>query len=74
MTGHDLFTLISRNLPAGWQISALMGYVIMYPDNNADYPSAFRYYRGNEVLNTVPVLQPAGKIQDELDEDNSMEE
>lgn len=74
MTGHDVLALISRHLPEDWQIAALMGYVIMYPDKREDYPSAFRYYRGSDVLESAPTLQPPGKIQDESDEDSPMED
>jgi hypothetical protein len=70
MTAHDIFTLIARHLPETWQIAALMGYVIMYPDKHASYASAFRYYRGTNILEAKPKLKPVGKKQDELDEED----
>lgn len=42
-TADELFTLIAAALP-GWQITALPGYVIMYPERR-EYPSARRMYR-----------------------------
>lgn len=42
-TADELFTQIAEALP-GWQITALPGYVIMYPERR-DYPSARRVYR-----------------------------
>lgn len=48
-TAHELLELISEALPSGWQITALPGYVIMYPKIE-DYPSGWRYYRGSEII------------------------
>ncbi|GCD99326.1 Eco29kI family restriction endonuclease [Embleya hyalina] len=49
VTAHGLLALIASHLPAGWQITALPGYVIMYPKVE-DYPSGSRYYRGTEIV------------------------
>lgn len=49
VTAHELLELISESLPPGWQITALPGYVIMYPKIE-DYPSGMRYYRGVDVI------------------------
>ncbi|MEU8473490.1 Eco29kI family restriction endonuclease [Streptomyces hygroscopicus] len=48
-SAHDLLSLISESLPLGWQITALPGYVIMYPKVE-DYPSGWRYYRGADII------------------------
>lgn len=42
-TADELFGLIADALP-GWQVTALPGYVIMYPERR-DYPGARRVYR-----------------------------
>ncbi len=49
VTAHRLLALIASHLPPGWQITALPGYVIMYPKVE-DYPSGSRYYRGSETI------------------------
>ncbi|MEU2746688.1 GIY-YIG nuclease family protein [Streptomyces collinus] len=70
MTADQAFRLVAANLPDGWQVAALMGYVIMYHDAQADYASAWRYYRGTEVHDSEPKLKAAGKIKEEDPEDN----
>jgi hypothetical protein len=45
-TADELFGLIAEALP-GWQLTALPGYVIMYPERR-EYPSARRVYRAGE--------------------------
>ena len=42
-----LFAAIAEALP-GWQVTALPGYVIMYPENRT-YPSARRVYRHGQL-------------------------
>lgn len=70
MTASDAFSLISRSLPAPWQVTVLPGYVIMYPDNNRTYHSARRYYRGAEVADVVPVFAAPGEIKEEASYEN----
>ncbi|MFJ5094742.1 Eco29kI family restriction endonuclease [Streptomyces sp. NPDC088557] len=65
MTADQAFRLVAAHLPEGWQIAALMGYVIMYQDDQADYASAWRYYRGTDVDDSEPKLKAAGKIEEE---------
>ncbi|MFJ4874459.1 GIY-YIG nuclease family protein [Streptomyces sp. NPDC088745] len=65
MTADQAFRLVATCLPEGWQVAALMGYVIMYRDSQADYASAWRYYRGLDVHDAQPKLKPAGKIKEE---------
>ncbi|MFI5937868.1 hypothetical protein [Actinoplanes sp. NPDC051494] len=50
MTADEVFRLIAANLTGGWQIAALVGWVIMYDDNHRIYPGAFRYYRLDGVV------------------------
>jgi hypothetical protein len=61
MKADEVFRLISAELPAQWQIVALMGYVIMYDDAQT-YPSAWRYYHRGEALEASPDTEPAGEI------------
>lgn len=49
LTAHDMLMSVSASLPPGWQITALPGYVIMYPKVE-EFPSASRYYRGRDVI------------------------
>ncbi|MEU9268654.1 GIY-YIG nuclease family protein [Streptomyces sp. NPDC048251] len=46
ITADELLTAVSAALPSRWQIVALKGYVIAYPDSPAAYDSALSYYRG----------------------------
>ncbi|MER7724691.1 GIY-YIG nuclease family protein [Streptomyces sp. NPDC096323] len=63
MTADEVFQLVSAEIPAKWQVTALMGYVIMYDDSPSAYKSAWRYYRAGEPLNAVPEAEPAGVIE-----------
>lgn len=54
----ELFALISEALP-GWQITALPGYVIMYPERR-EYPSARRVYRTPEGYSSSPGTTTTG--------------
>ncbi|MGW1258419.1 Eco29kI family restriction endonuclease [Streptomyces sp. NPDC002513] len=65
LTADQAFRLVAAHLPEGWQVAALMGYVIMYHDAQTDYASAWRYYRGTEVHDSEPKLKAAGKIKEE---------
>lgn len=58
MSASDAFLLVSESLPDSWQITVLMGYVIMYPDSPSEYKSAWRYYRGGNVIETEPEAAP----------------
>ncbi|MEV7542882.1 Eco29kI family restriction endonuclease [Streptomyces sp. NPDC089915] len=49
VTAHETLTAIAERLPDGWQITALPGYLIMYPKAES-YPSARRYYRNTGVV------------------------
>jgi hypothetical protein len=63
MTADQVFQLISAEIPDQWQITALMGYVIMYDDSPRTYKSAWRYYRGGQRIEDVPEADPAGFVE-----------
>ncbi|QDY11137.1 Eco29kI family restriction endonuclease [Micromonospora sp. HM134] len=44
LTADELFTLVAHALPAGWQIVALPGYVVMYKNYPTPYKNARRVY------------------------------
>ncbi|MFI0233519.1 Eco29kI family restriction endonuclease [Streptomyces sp. NPDC017086] len=67
LTVDQLFALIARSLPEEWQIAVLPGRAILYPDNGRTYPSAWRYYRGGQVLDVEPEIGEAGEIPEEPD-------
>ncbi|MDX3388264.1 GIY-YIG nuclease family protein [Streptomyces niveiscabiei] len=73
MTANGVFELVARALPSSWQISALMGYVIMYDDRDTEYASAWRYYRGDEVLEAQPASKAAGDVDEDSEEDEDDE-
>ena len=60
----DVFHLVSAELPESWQITALMGYVIMYGDAPQEYKSAWRYYRAGQSIHAVPEAE-AGEMTPE---------
>lgn len=62
-TADQAFELLSAALPAPWQIVALPGYVVAYP-NDTTYPSAIRVYRSGHSERHQPELDN-GKLDDE---------
>ncbi|MFG3496228.1 GIY-YIG nuclease family protein [Streptomyces sp. NPDC047928] len=65
MTADEVFRLVSAEIPARWQITALMGYVIMYDDSPDTYRSAWRYYRDGQRIFAVPEAEPAEDVEAE---------
>ncbi|MGW4644966.1 GIY-YIG nuclease family protein [Kitasatospora sp. NPDC004289] len=55
----EIFRLISAEIPDNWQVTSLMGYVIMYNDSPTEYRSAWRYYRAGQAIDAVPEASPA---------------
>ncbi|WP_280674099.1 GIY-YIG nuclease family protein [Kitasatospora sp. MAA19] len=69
-TADEVFRLISAAIPDKWQITALVGYVIMYDDSPAAYNSAWRYYRAGQAIDVEPEAEPAGDVEvDQPDQD-----
>jgi hypothetical protein len=68
LTADQVFGIIAQKLPDRWQIVALPGYSIMYPDSPDAYVSARRYYRGSERIDAEPQFSAAGKIEDTEEE------
>ncbi|MCG3042008.1 Eco29kI family restriction endonuclease [Streptomyces sp. S1A] len=64
-----LFEVIAAALPGNWQIALLPGRAIMYPDNQRTYPSVWRYYRGEQILDVEPEIEEAGEIPEEEEHD-----
>lgn len=53
LTADGVFRAISAAVPSMWQITVLMGYVIMYAESTI-YDSAWRYYRGGVPVDAAP--------------------
>lgn len=69
LTAHEAFRLVSEALSSDWQITALMGYVIMYKESQ-EYKSAWRYYRAGRVVDAMPESSPEEvTVEDVLDFD-----
>ncbi len=68
LTANEAFRLVAAALPEGWQITALMGYVIMYKETE-EYRSAWRYYRAGEVIDVTPESLPEDAAVDTPDID-----
>jgi Eco29kI-like restriction endonuclease len=66
LSADQAFHLASEALPEPWQITALMGYVIMYADSPTEYKSAWRYYRSGRVVETEPEASPEEITRDNL--------
>ncbi|WP_059009837.1 GIY-YIG nuclease family protein [Streptomyces specialis] len=62
LTADQVFRLVSAETPAKWQITALMGYVIMYDDSPSTYRSAWRYYRDGQMISAQPEAELAGSV------------
>ncbi|WP_433221949.1 hypothetical protein [Microtetraspora malaysiensis] len=71
MTVDETFRLIAPHLTDKWQISALVGWTIMYNDDYKYYPSAFRYYRPNEVVEQKPQTRrpKKGEMADDFEDE-----
>ncbi|MFF5264313.1 hypothetical protein ACFY4C_35765 [Actinomadura viridis] len=69
MSADQAFLFVSQNMPEEWQISALVGWAIMYKDKQRTYPSAIRYYRTDGVVDQVPqTRRPSkGELEDEVE-------
>lgn len=73
-SADEVFTLISRCLPDPWQVVALPGYAIMYPDSPREYLSGRRYYRGGRVTTATPHYEFPGDIEEEASSDDDEDE
>ncbi|RCV51409.1 GIY-YIG nuclease family protein [Marinitenerispora sediminis] len=62
-----VFRLISAATPPTWQITALMGYALMYEEAPTKYKSAWRYYRGTEVIEGIPQQASEEQVDDPLE-------
>ncbi|MFD4398475.1 GIY-YIG nuclease family protein [Kitasatospora sp. NPDC058478] len=74
VTADEVFRLVSAAIPDKWQITALVGYVIMYDDSPAVYNGAWRYYRAGQAIDVEPGVEPGveppGDVEvDQLDQD-----
>jgi hypothetical protein len=72
LTADQAFSLVARRLPPRWQIVALPGYSIMYPDSPDAYLSARRYYRGSKRIDAEPQFSEAGDIEDDNEESDAL--
>ncbi|MFG2302389.1 GIY-YIG nuclease family protein [Actinacidiphila glaucinigra] len=52
LTADEVLRVVAQRLPEAWQITALPGYLIMYPKIE-DYPSARRCYRSTGVVDIL---------------------
>jgi hypothetical protein len=48
------FRLLAAALGDSWQISALVGQVLMYREQGKRYPNAIRYYAGTQTVTEMP--------------------
>ncbi|MFE2277409.1 GIY-YIG nuclease family protein [Streptomyces sp. NPDC059454] len=67
ITADQALRLAGAAIPPSWQITALLGYVIMY-DKTEEYASATRYYRPEGVTDQEPQKDSAPLTADDLTE------
>lgn len=70
LSADGAFRLIASQLPVTWQVVALSGYVVMYPDMPTLYASARRYYRGDDCIDAVPEIAPPGDVEESPNPDD----
>ncbi|MEU4284376.1 MULTISPECIES: Eco29kI family restriction endonuclease [Nocardiopsis] len=71
LSASDVLSMIGQSLSEKWQIAVLHGYVIMYPDRNRNYPSAWRYYRDGGIQEVIPQVD---QDQSEIPEEDGRDE
>ncbi|MGW7006925.1 hypothetical protein ACWGCW_29985 [Streptomyces sp. NPDC054933] len=65
LSADRAFRLLAAALGDEWQISALMGQVLMCREQDARYPSAIRYYVGTEAMGAVPDVYEVADSHDD---------
>lgn len=66
-TADEALRKASAALPASWQITALLNYVIMYEEEH-HYKSASRYYRAGGVVDQEPAKSMAPLTPEDLED------
>ncbi|MEU4417827.1 caspase, EACC1-associated type [Nocardia salmonicida] len=56
LSADGAFRLLAQALGESWQITAMLGYVVMYQERERQYPNAFRYYVGASSEEAQPDL------------------
>ncbi|MFE4422011.1 caspase domain-containing protein [Streptomyces sp. NPDC056817] len=59
------FRLLAAALGDSWQISALVGQVLMYREQGKRYPNAIRYYAGMQTVTEMPEVCKAVGLPDD---------
>lgn len=59
------FRLLAAALGDSWQISALVGQVLMYREHDKRYPNAIRYYAGTRTITEMPEVCKTVGLPDE---------
>ncbi|MFI6170081.1 GIY-YIG nuclease family protein [Nocardia sp. NPDC051052] len=66
LSADAAFRMVSAVSPDIWQITALMGYVIMYAESPKEYKSAWRYYRSGHTIEASPEASPEEMTADDI--------
>ncbi|MEU9981665.1 Eco29kI family restriction endonuclease [Streptomyces sp. NPDC050856] len=66
-TADEALRVASAALPASWQITALLNYVIMYEEDQ-HYKSASRYYRAGDVIDQEPEKSAAPLTSEDVED------
>ena len=72
LTADEAFHFVAEHLADKWKITALVGWVIMYKDDDKKYPGAFRYYGpGGVVTDQEPETRSLrrGETSDDVEEE-----
>ncbi|MEU1320675.1 caspase family protein [Streptomyces tibetensis] len=65
LSADQAFRLLAAAMGDSWQISALIGQVLMYQEQGKEYPNAIRYYAGTRTITEMPEVCEAAGLPDD---------
>ncbi|MFD8050143.1 caspase domain-containing protein [Streptomyces chartreusis] len=66
LSADQAFRLLAYAMGDAWQISALVGQVLMYREQDKRYPDAIRYYAGTRTITEMPEVCKAAGLPDDF--------
>ena len=65
LSADQAFRLLAAAMGDSWQISALVGQVLMYQEPGKRYPNAIRYYAGTQTITEMPEVCKVAGLPDD---------
>ncbi|MCC9711627.1 caspase family protein [Streptomyces sp. MNU76] len=65
LSADQAFRLLATAMGDSWQISALVGQVLIYREQDKRYPNAIRYYAGTQTITEMPDVCKAAGLPDD---------